>query len=319
MILKLDINIFKYIIITFILNVVISNIPNEKLLLNNKLITLLSILSIFILIDQSYYENFTEIISSKEHFANNTENSLITVKQPVFENKDPEEVPKISVQEQKQDLETPLINIINQSNANAINQTTDNVLTQTSITQPSNVINSQQPPIVKNSLVSANEDMGTTALPSKNTIIEQTISQNKAESCNCEDIANKAISKFLSNRRLLDNKGLLHYADAYIGDMGYSDLRYENYIPVGSEGDGVYNSWDMGKYALINTSRWRPTQKNEGRCRTDTPYDPQPLDKGQMNLMNWDYERKVMGPDNINVDYINDKLNSHRLQKHRQI
>lgn len=327
MILKLDINISKYIIIIVVLNCLISKIPIENLPLKNKMLLLIVVVFIFVIVDQSYCENFINLFSpyevNTEYFVNNTANQLnnaetvvnqpdianvaTVVNQPVSNTSDTvtvnvPNVPKVTIQNQS------LTNIINQSNANAINQTNNTPI----LTQPNNVTTvspSQSISTTNNSLVNKNEDMGTSGLTTRNNIIAQTISENKAESCNCEDIANKAISKFLSNRRLLDNKGLLHYADAYMGDMGYSDIRHENYISSGSQGDGVYNSWDMGKYALINTSRWRPTIKNEGRCRTDTPFDPQPLDKGQMNLMNWDYERKVMGPDNINVNYINDKLN----------
>jgi hypothetical protein len=150
-----------------------------------------------------------------------------------------------------------------------------------------------------------------TGLPSKQDIIKDTISANKAENCNCDDVAEKAVTKFLKNRRLLDKNGLLHYADDYIGDMGYSQLRLDNYIPLGASGNGVYNSWDLGKYNVLNTDRWKPSGVNTLQCKTDKMPEPQPVDsKMPLNLLNWDYSRKVMPHDQININYINDKLNN---------
>jgi hypothetical protein len=154
-------------------------------------------------------------------------------------------------------------------------------------------------------------DMTVAALKNRSDIISDTVKSNNAIGCNCEDIADKAISKFLSNRRLLDNRGMLHYADAYLGDMGYSQLRFENYIPLGSQGNGVYDSWDLSQYAIINSDRWKPTIENTNKCRVDKLNVPQPIDsKAPLNLMNWDYATKVLGPDNINTRYINERLNA---------
>ena len=152
-----------------------------------------------------------------------------------------------------------------------------------------------------------NNDFG---LNDTNDIIEETIKENKAFTCNCEDIANKAIAKFLKNRRLIDHRGMLHYADQVFGDMGYSQLRLDNYIPLGSSGNGVYDSWDLANYSMINTDRWKPSEKNSIKCRNDVIYNPQPVEShAPVNLMNWNYSTGVMGPDNINVKYIEEKLN----------
>jgi hypothetical protein len=131
------------------------------------------------------------------------------------------------------------------------------------------------------------------------------------DSCDCNEFADKAITKFLKDRRILDKNGMLHYADDYFGDMGYSQLRLDNYIPLGAGGDGVYNSWDMSQYSVLNTNRWKPTEIPATRCKTDVMPDPQPVgDKIPLNLMNWDYSRRVLPHDNINVKYINEKLNN---------
>lgn len=174
----------------------------------------------------------------------------------------------------------------------------------------SNIINEIKNKITKEDNV-ASPELLPNGLPSTNSIITNTIIDNKADACNCEDIADKAITKFLKNRRILDKNGMLHYADDYFGDMGYSQLRLDNYIPMGSGGDGVYASWDMSKYSVLNTNRWKPTDKNTSKCKTDVMPDPQPVDsKAPLNLMNWDFSRKIMPQDQINTEYINDRLNN---------
>jgi len=113
---------------------------------------------------------------------------------------------------------------------------------------------------------------------------------------------------------MLDKNGMLHYADDYFGDMGYSQLRLDNYIPLGSGGDGVYSSWDLSEYSVLNTNRWKPTDVNPQKSKTDVMPKPQPQpidDKVPLDLMNWDYSRRIMPQDNINVNYINDKLNNY--------
>lgn len=204
--------------------------------------------------------------------------------------------------------------IIQPSNPKPLNTVQDKKL----IAQPSN-LNKQSNNIQKSNQEHdpehdlsnlSEEESYLSGMKSRNKIISDTIINTGTENCNCEDIADKAITKFLKNRRIIDNKGMLHYADSFFGDMGYSQIRLDNYIPLGSSGDGVYDNWDLSQYSVINTDRWKPTGKSVGKCRTDILPDPQPVNsKTPMNLMNWDYSEKVLGPDNININYITDKLN----------
>ena len=294
MLLKLDINLFKYLVITTILYWLTSKIPSEIMLFKNKYLSIAFFIFIMILVDQ------TDKLLTKEPTKEPTkkptkegfENTVVTAVTPtdITTVLPPANIAEIKQEEVQNKITTVL------------NETIPKVQVETTV--PVSLVDELKKNVDENK-----ENISSSQLITQNDIINKTIQENKAETCNCEDVANKAISKFLSNRRLIDNKGMLHYADAYLGDMGYSDLRYENYIPLGSQGDGVYNSWDMGQYQLINTSRWRPIAKNEGRCRKENIPDPLPYDKGQMSLMNWDYSRKVTGPVNINTKYIDERLN----------
>lgn len=153
-------------------------------------------------------------------------------------------------------------------------------------------------------------DMLVSGLPTTAKIITDAIGATKADKCDCEETANNAIVKFLQNRRIIDNNGILHYADAYFGDMGYSQINVDKYIPLGANGNGMTNSWDLAQYNIINTDRWKPPTDPTPRCKSDIVPEPQPMDSRlPMNLMNFDYSRKVLPPENINTKYISDKLN----------
>ena len=153
-------------------------------------------------------------------------------------------------------------------------------------------------------------DVLANGLPTTAKIISDAIAATKAEKCDCEETANKAIVKFLQGRRLLDNNGMLHYADAYIGDMGYSQIKLDKYIPLGANGDGAYDTWELAQYNIINTDRWKPSAELIPHCKTDVPLEVQPMDsRAPINLMNFDYSRKVMPPSNINTKFITERLN----------
>jgi hypothetical protein len=302
MLLKLDINLFKYLIVVAVLYCLISKIPSNNIPFGNKYVFIFFVVIVLILTDQTDNSiNLTRETFVDTNVSNNTTDNTTNIP-----------VPPTNVQnDKKEEIQNKIISVVTNTVPKIQTEQTEQ---NTTLMDSINKENKENIENIENKENTggngAENDMGNSHLMTKNDIINKTVNENKANSCNCEDIANKAISKFLSNRRLIDNKGMLHYADAYLGDMGYSDLRYENYIPLGAQGDGVYNSWDMGQYQILNTSRWRPIVQNEGRCRKENIPDPQPYDKGQMSLMNWDYSRKVLGPNNINTKFINERLNA---------
>lgn len=147
--------------------------------------------------------------------------------------------------------------------------------------------------------------------PSVPQIIKETAKMTNKTDCNCDDLAQKSIYNFLKERRLVDKRGLLHYADDYFADLGYSDLRWENYISGKSGGAGVYNSLDMGKFNVINSDRWAPPSRLPSTCKTDHSIGVSPVATVgyPANLQEFDESRRIMPKDNINIDYIKERLN----------
>lgn len=275
MIINLDYKLIKYFVLIIIIYLLISNIPLDKIPGKNPFILTTIIIFILLIIEQPniLFEKF--------------DSSLPTPPLPQF-------LKPISTEE----LRTMKITSV------------DNNLITTPI--PSNVLTLSQSNVpTPSQSIEQSTTLLSSGLPSQKSIINQTIASNKAESCNCDDIANKAITKFLTNRRILDKNGMLHYADDYFGDMGYSQLRLDNYIPLGASGDGVYDKWDLAEYSIVNTNRWKPSEKNTSKCSSDILPEPQPIgNKVPLNLQNWNYSKKVMPPDQININYINEKLNN---------
>jgi hypothetical protein len=318
MIINIDTNLLKYVIVFVIIHYIVSKIDKNNIPGNNPIFFTSIIFSIFYLLDKSsnLLETFVDTVPTTNDLIDNliiksqtTPRSIITPTATDLINnliiaKSATDTPIVTTPVETTPIETTPIETIQPPQKAQIN----NAVLQSLFTSG----NIPKIDDTKN-VVAAQEsgDMTVAALKNRSDIISDTVKSNNAIGCNCEDIADKAISKFLSNRRLLDNRGMLHYADAYLGDMGYSQLRFENYIPLGSQGNGVYDSWDLSQYAIINSDRWKPTIENTNKCRVDKLNVPQPIDsKAPLNLMNWDYATKVLGPDNINTRYINERLNA---------
>jgi len=316
MTIKFDNKLFKYAIILIVVYLLVSKIPIDKIPRKNPFIMICVVFFFLLVLDQPnvLFENFNTgttqiqkplplpqplpelpidvIIQQQQQF--------LKEQQLQDQLKQVQEIQmKEAIEKQKQQQEVAKLLQSNDILKNAFKE---------ALTEIYNDPNKKSSPPSPSKVATVPHQY--TGLPSKQDIIKDTIRANKAENCNCDDVAEKAVTKFLKNRRLLDKNGLLHYADDYIGDMGYSQLRLDNYIPLGASGNGVYNSWDLGKYNVLNTDRWKPSGVNTLQCKTDKMPEPQPVDsKMPLNLLNWDYSRKVMPHDQININYINDKLN----------
>jgi len=330
---KFDNKLVKYLVIIVIIYLLVSKMPLQSLPGKNPFILTAIVILMIYLLDQPnvLFENYTDPTSSPQVNNFTSTNSMQAPVQssmpssapsmpPTMPNISPEIVKAVvseTISQMTNTNNNPIVEALKQNQIKAT--PVQNFVPDLSLLSPPSIPNLPKQ-LVKdidkdkdNSLPKdvAPSEKSLSGLPSTNSIITSTISANKAESCNCEEIADKAITKFLKNRRMLDKNGMLHYADDYFGDMGYSQLRLDNYISMGSGGDGVYNSWDLSDYSVLNTNRWKPSQVNTAHCKTDVMPQPQPIDsKIPLNLMNWDYSRKVMPRDSINIDYINDKLNN---------
>ena len=92
-------------------------------------------------------------------------------------------------------------------------------------------------------------------------------------------------------------------------DMKYSQLDPEMHKPLGEFSSDFNNTFEYG-YAYLNTSKWRvpmykpPVCKSEDQCKVcPTNTQGYPVD-----VKEWNRSRKIMPPDNINIEYLN-KLN----------
>ena len=79
--------------------------------------------------------------------------------------------------------------------------------------------------------------------------------------------------------------------------------------PLGQNDNTLSNKFDMSnEYTLLNTNRWALQDNTPYRCKQTC--DVCPLSDTKYTLLkNYDQTTKILNPDNINIDYIKDKLN----------
>jgi len=109
-------------------------------------------------------------------------------------------------------------------------------------------------------------------------------------------------------QKLLKNKRSEKYNKNH--DMNYNIYTKEETTPLGSFTDDFTNSFTHG-FSNLATNKWRPPQydnpicKIEEQCNTcNNEFEGYPVD-----LTNWDHTRKILPKDNININYLRDKLN----------
>jgi hypothetical protein len=100
-------------------------------------------------------------------------------------------------------------------------------------------------------------------------------------------------------------------ADTDSSDLAYNDYTDKGLLPLGA---GL-QSW-KNDYVLLNTDKWRPAINPIPHCKVEKECPVCPnmsagYAKSYSTLKDFNKSRKVMPPDNINVDYIN-KLNAGR-------
>ncbi len=107
---------------------------------------------------------------------------------------------------------------------------------------------------------------------------------------------------------LLKNKRSSKYNKNH--DMNYNIYTKEETEPLGSFTDDFTNNFTHG-FSNLATNKWRPPQydnpicKIEEKCNTcENDFEGYPAD-----VTNWDQTRKILPRDNININYLRDKLN----------
>ena len=116
------------------------------------------------------------------------------------------------------------------------------------------------------------------------------------------------LKTMISSDKYYDNNG-------FVQNMVDNDMRYTVYTPKQQEKLGTYdasftNNW-KNDYALLNTDKWRPPISHSMyKCKTEKkcPVCPSLTTGYPVRLKEFDLARKILPPDMINIDYINEKL-----------
>ena len=128
-------------------------------------------------------------------------------------------------------------------------------------------------------------------------------------SCDCESKIEKYLERLFKEGKYFDKNGLLQ--NVMNNDMRYSQLTDSQMQPLGSNDMTMNNTWD-NDYVLLNTDKWKVPQSSPYKCKQEKecPICPSLTSGYPVNVKDFNNARKVMPPDNINIDYIKDKLNS---------
>lgn len=132
---------------------------------------------------------------------------------------------------------------------------------------------------------------------------------NQPESVNttnsCSDSTIKVIKKLIDEGHIKLNSNKEDY-----NDMRYNQANINQLLPMATYDKNYNNKWD-NDYAILNTDKWAPPRADVPICKTEKTCEVCPnLTKGYpVNLKDFNYASKVLPPDNINIEYIKDRLN----------
>ena len=124
--------------------------------------------------------------------------------------------------------------------------------------------------------------------------------------CNDPNVAN-FIKQLMSQGKYYNSNGFI--SNITEGTMKYSQYGPEKLMKLGENDSTFNNSWD-NDYVLLNTDRWRPPFSHSDYkkqsfcipCGNQTSGYP-------TNLKDFYNVSRIMPPDNISINYINDVLN----------
>ena len=93
-------------------------------------------------------------------------------------------------------------------------------------------------------------------------------------------------------------------------DMKYSELNKESHKPLGEFTDDFNNDFEYG-YSYLNTNKWKIPMQKPPVCKTEKtcPICPITTVGYPVDVKHWNKSKKVLPPDNINIKYIDEKLN----------
>jgi len=140
--------------------------------------------------------------------------------------------------------------------------------------------------------------------------IENNLQNIDSQNINSQNIDLKKMLKFASDVITDETNENDKYSYNYTNDMKYSIYTDEQHNPLGKYNKDFNNNFINGN-SYLATDKWKvpeydnPTCKLEENCNTcEEDYEGYPVD-----VSKWDYTRKILPRDNININYIQDKLN----------
>ena len=140
--------------------------------------------------------------------------------------------------------------------------------------------------------------------------IDITFENNKYAKLDNKNINNnnskniKTSTKINKKINIESNKSI-HYDKE--SDMNYNI--YKNITPLGKYTDDFNNKFINGN-DYLNTDKWRVPVYEPPLCKLDECEICNDDDDYPLNVSQWNNSRKILQRDNINIDYINDNLNS---------
>ena len=134
------------------------------------------------------------------------------------------------------------------------------------------------------------------------------LKEQKNQSTELLPSQNKFLKTMMTQNKYINENG-------FINNIIESDMRYTMYSPeqnmkLGTNSDNLNNQW-KNDYVILNTDRWAPPINHKMyKCKVENPCPVCPsLTTGYpVKLKEFDASRKILPPDNINVNYINEKL-----------
>ena len=94
-------------------------------------------------------------------------------------------------------------------------------------------------------------------------------------------------------------------------DMKYSIYSNKQTQPLGQFSKDFTNSFDHG-FSYLQTDKWSVPEYDNSVCKIDEKcnYCEEDYEGYPVDVSKWNYSRKVLPRDNINIQYIKDKLNT---------
>ncbi len=191
---------------------------------------------------------------------------------------------------------------------------------------------------MSNDTINIKNTMGNETIDTKNTMSNETIDTKNImsnETIDTKNImsneTNNNNEEILKNLNLLKNQNLDNYNNDEIkyivskamndnnenfkkildntsnnNNLKYNQINDNLMKPLGKNSENLSNKWNNNDYTLLNTDKWTLQDSTPYKCKQICDICPS-SDSKFASLKNFD--DRVLNPDNINIDYIKDRLN----------